>query len=115
MAKLFKKELFAPSHRASQISVGSQNSDTSVPTRNEHTQFILIRVELAAAWSISYRNIIDAVEGIFKPLKVTTGNILSLLESFSFGFFQSCGRNVQFQGGEPCQWDSAALEAFATS
>lgn len=48
-----KKELFAPSHRASQISVGSQNSDTSVRTRNEHTQFFLIRIELAAAWSIS--------------------------------------------------------------
>lgn len=76
LAKLLKrkkKELFAPSHRASQISVGSQNSNTGVPTRNEHTEFILIRIKLAAAWSISYKNILDVVEGIFKLLKVTTG------------------------------------------
>lgn len=74
LAKLLKKKkLFSSSHRASNISVGSQNSDTSVPKRNEHTLFVLIRIKLTAAWSISYKNIIDMIEGIFKVLKVTTG------------------------------------------
>lgn len=114
-----KKKLFSPSHRASQISVGSQNSDTSVPKRNEHTQFVLIRIKLTTAWSTSYKNIIDMIETIFKLLKVTTGLFCHSWCPFSLASStELCSGNVssgQVNIWKSFLWDNVAPEAFTAS